>query len=222
MSLLDPKMSLRLWIDLQDPYNHDQLADNWAKIGFHDHTPGRGVQIPTEGILDGAITSAKVGASIFAPWRHVISASSFYGTAVAAQTQWMGPSGATVSSGNVSANAAFMYIDPADFAVTSKTTEFRLRITGFTNTVAPVSSFTFQMAPINSVAGSAGALTLTLGAGTGSTVVFTTPGASSRMQSVSTTFSLSANWYAITAINSALTATNSASFWRADLQVHNI
>ena len=50
------KMSLRVWTNLDDDFDHEQLADNWAKLDAHDHTNGRGVQIPTEGISDEAIT----------------------------------------------------------------------------------------------------------------------------------------------------------------------
>lgn len=53
-------MGLRVWNLLTDPYDHDQLADNWAKVDFHDHTPGRGTQIPTEGLFNGAVTTAKI------------------------------------------------------------------------------------------------------------------------------------------------------------------
>ncbi len=48
-------MGLRVWNLLSDPYDHEQLADNWAKLDAHDHSPGRGVLIPTEGIAKEAI-----------------------------------------------------------------------------------------------------------------------------------------------------------------------
>src|SRR3954465_7042077 len=60
MPFVSPKMSLRVWNLLTDLYNHSQLADNWMRVDQHDHTPGRGVQIPTEGIADGAVTEAKI------------------------------------------------------------------------------------------------------------------------------------------------------------------
>lgn len=62
MAFTTPKMGLRVWDNLNDPYDHDQLANNWAKVDFHDHTPGRGVQIPGEGLFDGSITSSKIAA----------------------------------------------------------------------------------------------------------------------------------------------------------------
>jgi hypothetical protein len=51
-----PHMSLRIWDEVEDLYSHEQLADNFAKLDIHDHTPGRGVQIPTNGIVEHAIT----------------------------------------------------------------------------------------------------------------------------------------------------------------------
>src|SRR5208282_6469800 len=51
-----PKLGLRIWNLLLDPYDHEQLADNWAKVDAHDHSEGRGVLIPTEGIALQAIT----------------------------------------------------------------------------------------------------------------------------------------------------------------------
>lgn len=48
-------MGLSVWNNLNDPYNREQLANNWAKVDLHDHSPGRGVLIPTEGINKGAI-----------------------------------------------------------------------------------------------------------------------------------------------------------------------
>lgn len=60
-----PKLGLRIWNLLLDPYDHEQLADNWAKVDAHDHSPGRGVLIPTEGIAFEAINFPLLAASIF-------------------------------------------------------------------------------------------------------------------------------------------------------------
>lgn len=55
-----PNMGLIKWSALADPYDHTQLAGNFQKIDEHDHTSGKGIQIPTAGIADNAITTAKV------------------------------------------------------------------------------------------------------------------------------------------------------------------
>jgi hypothetical protein len=53
-------MSLNVWDQLSDPYDHNQLANNWAKVDQHDHSSGKGLQVPTAGIQDGAVTAAKL------------------------------------------------------------------------------------------------------------------------------------------------------------------
>lgn len=59
------KMGLRIWNLLLDPYDHEQLADNWAKVDEHDHSAGRGVLIPTEGIALEAVSFPLIAASVF-------------------------------------------------------------------------------------------------------------------------------------------------------------
>lgn len=66
MAFTSPKMALRIWNLLGDLYDHEQLADNLMRLDQHDHTDGRGVQIPTEGIADGAITNAKLSSVLTA------------------------------------------------------------------------------------------------------------------------------------------------------------
>jgi hypothetical protein len=53
-------MGLTTWPNSSDPYDHVQLAANFVAIDAHDHTSGHGVQIPTGGIADGAITTVKL------------------------------------------------------------------------------------------------------------------------------------------------------------------
>lgn len=53
-------MGLRIWSQLSDLYNHDQLADNWSKVDLHDHTPGRGIRVPAEGIDNEAVIGSKI------------------------------------------------------------------------------------------------------------------------------------------------------------------
>lgn len=59
-----PNLGLKVWNLSSDPYNSAQLADNWARVDEHDHTNGKGMQIPTAGIADGAITAPKLASSI--------------------------------------------------------------------------------------------------------------------------------------------------------------
>lgn len=55
-------MSLTVWNHVTDLYDHEQLAGNFSKIDQHDHSSGKGLQIPTGGIADGAVTGAKLSA----------------------------------------------------------------------------------------------------------------------------------------------------------------
>lgn len=60
MSFLSTRMGLRVWDLSADPYDHTQLANNWNAVDIHDHTNGKGIQIPSGGILDTAISTAKI------------------------------------------------------------------------------------------------------------------------------------------------------------------
>lgn len=52
-------MGITKWAG-SDHFSYSQLATNWDKVDAHDHTSGKGVQIPTAGIANNAITSAKI------------------------------------------------------------------------------------------------------------------------------------------------------------------
>ena len=70
MAFVSPRMSLKVWNSPSDPYDHEQLADNFLKLDIHDHSAGRGAQVGAAGIQNGAITSshiapAAIGASHF-------------------------------------------------------------------------------------------------------------------------------------------------------------
>lgn len=56
-------MGLTVWDSLNDRFNHDELADNFTAIDEHDHSTGKGVQVPTGGIANSAVTEPKLGAA---------------------------------------------------------------------------------------------------------------------------------------------------------------
>lgn len=60
MSLITSLMGLIAWDLGTDSYSHTQLAQNFEKLDVHDHTTGKGKQIPTGGLVDGAVTTAKL------------------------------------------------------------------------------------------------------------------------------------------------------------------
>lgn len=61
-----PNMSLVAWTLSGDPYSHSELAANFTAIDAHNHTLGQGVQIPTAGIADAAITQEKLDPAVTA------------------------------------------------------------------------------------------------------------------------------------------------------------
>jgi microcystin-dependent protein len=63
LTIVVSNIGLRIWNLGQDPYNHQQLADNFAKIDQHDHSPGRGRPLGTSALQDGSITLSKMAAN---------------------------------------------------------------------------------------------------------------------------------------------------------------
>lgn len=60
-----PNFLLNVWDSLMDRFNHAELASNWDKIDAHDHTGGtKGLQIPTSGIVNGAVDATKIANSL--------------------------------------------------------------------------------------------------------------------------------------------------------------
>lgn len=53
-------MSLSAWTSLNDPYDHEQLADNFIKLDQHNHTPGQGAPIGTTSLGANSVTTAKL------------------------------------------------------------------------------------------------------------------------------------------------------------------
>lgn len=73
MSITTTNMSLTAWDLTSDYFNHSELVANWEAVDAHDHTTGKGVQIPAGGlandavtgntIADNAVTAAKIAAN---------------------------------------------------------------------------------------------------------------------------------------------------------------
>lgn len=56
-------MGLIAWDDGDDPYDYSQLANNFAAIDNHDHTEGKGKQVPSGGLADNAVTNRSIAPS---------------------------------------------------------------------------------------------------------------------------------------------------------------
>lgn len=210
MAFTSPKMGLSVWNLLTDPYDHAQLADNFSKIDLHDHTPGRGIQIPTEGLADGAVTAAKLASTldpslIYPIYRNIQFASGVFPASGGATTVLLStspPQAVQAVAAAAGAKFSAFYLDPADFAVSGKTTVLRLRQTIITNATAPAVTFTAGLYPIATWGGAAGVepTIATIGAVvSGSTAAIASPAASAAATPVvSTEFTFpAAGWYAL-------------------------
>lgn len=60
-------MGLKAWDLGADPYDHRVLANNWAAIDQHDHSPGKGVRLTSASLQDGAVTGPKIAADAVTP-----------------------------------------------------------------------------------------------------------------------------------------------------------
>lgn len=60
MAYTTSNLGLHVWNLLTDHFNHSELESNWTAIDAHDHTSGKGLQIPTGGIAANAVTNAKL------------------------------------------------------------------------------------------------------------------------------------------------------------------
>lgn len=54
------RMQLKVWNDLDDPYNHTDLAANWQRIDDHDHSPTWGKQIENAGLAPNCVAQTQM------------------------------------------------------------------------------------------------------------------------------------------------------------------
>lgn len=225
MAFTSTKMGLRIWNLLTDLYDHVQLADNWAKVDYHDHSPGKGVQIPTEGIADGAITGPKLSTAIdpsgaYTSYKSLKMGAAQISTATATGIYGMNESMVAATLLTAVPQAAW-HFDPADFMATSRSTKLRVKCTITSSTAtAPGVNFTVSMYPVTAVA----AGVLTLGAAvTNSGAVLATPAANSLNTVSSIDFDPpTAGFYALGVVPSGTTAGGSNVYVRAHLGIRQI
>jgi hypothetical protein len=58
-----PNIILKVWDLLSDRFNHTELAANWDAIDAHDHTAGKGTQIPTGGLANSSVIDTKLASN---------------------------------------------------------------------------------------------------------------------------------------------------------------
>lgn len=110
-------MGLRIWNNTLDPYSSAELADNFARLDQHDHGGGRGVQITTAGIADGAVTQGKLADDLTLPTASIpdgsITSPKYAGGSVNAAAIATGAVGGTQLAGSAVAT-----VSVADGAIT--------------------------------------------------------------------------------------------------------
>jgi hypothetical protein len=57
-----PSMGLKRWDQPNDIFSYTELSDNFNLLDLHDHTAGKGVQIPTNGLANLSVTNPKLAA----------------------------------------------------------------------------------------------------------------------------------------------------------------
>lgn len=223
MPITTPSMGLKRWNSPNDIFSYTELSDNFNLIDLHDHTSGKGVQVPTAGIANLAVTDTKIAndavtagkiaadavttakilnanvtdAKLASPnsgvYRTVASVQNFATGLVTGTTYLMGGS-ALVASGTAAAQAPLLFpFNSAHYAVAGKTTALRLLVVGTTNTVAATSTFTFSLLALSSVAGGTAQITHTAGASISPTASYVAPAASTILSPVTTADFLPAN-----------------------------
>jgi hypothetical protein len=117
-------------------------------------------------------------------YRTVTQASAFAtASALTAAVYFPTHAGAVAVTGTSAASAAqgLFYSRTADYSQTTLATKYRIAAQLHVNATAPTITFVMGLHPVTAVAGAAGQLTYTVGAAiAGSTVTYTTPGASSQ------------------------------------------
>jgi hypothetical protein len=221
-----------IWNLLTDLYDHAQLADNWAKVDYHDHSPGKGVQIPTEGIADAAITGDKLAAALdptaaYATIKPILRAGGIATNSGPAAGTWvLSPSMGTLSSNATPwAASAHFYFDPAEWAAAGYSPVLKLRASLLNNSVAPATNYVFGVYPVSAFGGGSGANPNVTTLGTvlaGSTVTHTAPAASAFVTNTVEFAAPTAGSYVVGVAQSGTAAANSMPFFQATLGARQV
>lgn len=184
MAVGTPNMGLHEWNLTDDNFSFSDLEANWKFLDKHDHSPGKGVQLPTTAFPDSSFTNPKFAFQSLRSDRFVTTpqASSAFAPAKlmnnnfpATRQKWalagrIDSTNAPSAGGyyvrgdmqGVSATgvrAAIIPITAADWAVSNMTTQLVLRISSCTNNTAPAVTMTWGLVAITT-GGASGAWTL--------------------------------------------------------------
>ncbi len=161
-------------------------------------------------------------------WRTILQANGYFPNGTVVGPYWLptGGQAAIASGGGSTYGIASIYIFGTDYPdVNGNTAKLRLRVNLQNNATVQTTTFTAGLYPIGTIGGGAGGITYNLGTlVTGSTVAFTTPGANSSNQGVSSEFALPTSGVYVIAVVTT-TATTAANTWcviHANLQMSNV
>jgi hypothetical protein len=229
MAFVSPRMNLKVWNAPQDPYDHEQLADNFLKLDRHDHSEGRGAQIGSAGIQSGAITNvhltngAVTSASLAPGVLSSVDATSLYAPNRIIRSAAIKLDAATVTAAGTYALLGGGHSD-SNVSTTASTTNHPM-LGAFwlePNGTAPGATFNHQMYRINSTAGGVTTITPTLGTNYGALTV-SVPTLGVPVTGVSADFTNpTAGGYLMTVTSSGSMVANSSVIVRADLQVRYV
>lgn len=224
MAFTTPNLSLESWNLTSDLFDHTQLHNNNLKVDEHDHSTGKGVQIPSAGLVDGAVTSGKLAsgaalanlasssvtdAKLASPANSMYRAITFH-NAISRNGDGAGDfyfrpdtNGLLSATSSISNLAPFLiYLSNSDYTIPNKTAVLRTRIAIAVNNVAPSATYKVGVYPINSTTSSGGSITLNAGSVVSSSqAIATTPSANSLTSFTSSDFSFPADGMYVMGLN---------------------
>lgn len=242
-----PSMGLTRWDQPNDVFSYTELSSNFNLLDLHDHTAGKGVQVPTGGLANLAVdttklnnlavTDAKIAtatvsdAKLASPnngsWRTLFQANMKTGSTDTTGSVYfpIAGAGSFLSSGSTTATGVNTLVwFPTHYSVAGKTLQFRMTIGGMTNATAPAFNITWNLRPLSSTGGgTGGSLQYVLGtAVTGSDLTFNALAATTSYLSTVTFTPPVQGIYCIGATISANAAANSGSSWTAMVQYAHV
>lgn len=174
MAINTTNMILRTWDESDDNFSYTELAANWGKVDVHDHTTGKGVQVPTDGIVNLAITGPKIATGAITDATKIVDGivtdaklaspnGGAYKTIVERSGQWSGalsanqvviigngsPTAVTIAAG-APAQMAF-YVNPASYVVAGKILKFRINSWIWNSTLSTASTWSVDLAQVTNI-----------------------------------------------------------------------
>lgn len=240
-------MSLVRWDGTGDNFSHTQLASNFTLIDQHDHTSGKGVQIPPGGLAnlsvgtaqlaDGSVTNSKISGSspisdvnLASPNNSAYRALFSLGTKVTSSNptgNYLFASGPTLLAPSTATSTIVpvYYLNVNDYAVANKSPVLQVLVTILTNSVAPGITYTVGLnaTSVDAANATSGNLAYLLGSQiANSTSAIATPAQNSSSEQASVDFAFPTTGFYTLGINlSGTPGAGSVAAVHAQLRVRN-